>query len=176
MGKVIGIFGGSFAPVHEGHMGVACGVLRRGLVDEVWLLPCRRNPLKDGVALPDGERLRLLENAVAHITENLGYEGRLKVDPIELSMPDPSYTWQTMQTLCKKYPEYEFRLIIGGDSYLNFGKWVRNEWLKENFHPIVFPRPGYEIKDIMDSDFTLLKDVPLYDISSTRLRAQSPTP
>lgn len=170
MRKRVGVFGGSFAPVHDGHIGVAVGVIRAGIVDEVWFLPCRRNPLKKDVAIPDKERIALLEEAVERAVLKEDLQGKIKVDPIELGMPEPSYTYHTMEALLGMYPEFDFRLVIGADSYLDFKKWVRSGWLAENFRPVVFPRPGYELDDV-DPPFTLLADVPLYDISSTRIRA-----
>ena len=173
--KVVGVFGGSFAPVHEGHIGVACEVIRRSLADEVWMIPCRRNPLKETVALPDDMRLGLLRKAIAEAEERENLHHRLRLELIELSMPDPSFTWQTMEALRAKYPDYDFRLVIGADSYLNFTKWAKHDWLAQQFRPIVFPRPGYEIHDV-NPCFTLMTGVREYDISSTRLRAQDFTP
>lgn len=166
----VGIFGGSFAPVHRGHLGVAANVLAKGLADEVRLLPCRRNPLKDTVAMSDGERLALLRDAVDYMQcEDDSLRGRIKVDDIELSMPEPSYTWQTMERLSRENPDCEFSLIIGADSYLDFGRWKRSGWLAENFHPIVFPRPGYPV-DKVEEGFRMLDGVEEFDISSTAIR------
>lgn len=165
------IFGGSFAPVHEGHLAVAQGVLQNGLAGEVWMLPCRRNPLKeDSPEYSDEERVRMIETAV----KRLESEGRvdkdtIKVCDIEFTMPSPSYTSDTLRTLQALYPDREFRLVVGADSYLNFTKWRDWEWLEANFSPIIYPRPGYELTEVRER-WTVLKDVRQVDISSTEIR------
>lgn len=171
MGKTIGIFGGSFAPVHHGHTGVAETILNKGLVDEVWMMPCRRNPLKNGVAIADAERIALLNKAVSQTMATSNLKGRIKVDLTELDMPEPSYTWLTLTMLKEKYPKDKFRLIIGADSYNNFDKWMRSEWIAENFQPIVFPRPGYPIEEKKEG-FIFIEGVEEYNVSSTELRVK----
>ena len=84
-------------------------------------------------------------------------------------MPSPSYTYNTVKALMDKYPENEFRLLVGADSYLSFRDWYEREWLENNLDPIVYPRPGYEIKDPLPG-WTLLEGVEKIDISSTEIR------
>lgn len=157
--------------MHAGHLAVAFGVVEAGLASEVWLTPCRLNPLKDGSTLMDNTtRLQLLHKAVAYGNERLGKEA-LKVCETELEMPSPSYTCNTMEALQQSRPEYQFRLLVGADSYLSFEKWKEWEWLQSHFSPIVYPRPGYEITELKP-EWTLLRDVPLTDISSTEIRAE----
>lgn len=170
MRKRVGIFGGTFSPVHLGHISVAREVLAKGLVDEVWMMPCRRNPLKDdGSEFSDSLRIDLLHKAIEYAKLENDGELPVFVNSMELSMPEPSYTWKTMSELQKMHPDCSFRLIIGGDSYANFASWVKNEWLAENFSPIVYPRPGYEIGQPREG-FTILEDIVTYDISSSDIR------
>lgn len=165
----IALFGGSFSPVHEGHLTVAKGIIEKRLADEVWMMPCKRNPLKDGsTTFPDAERLEMLKTAADKINRMLGDE-KLRICEVELGMPDPSFTSDTLRKLTETYPQHHFRLLVGADSYLNFKKWRDWEWMERNFKPIVYPRPGYEIKELRP-DWTLADGLPTVDISSTRIR------
>lgn len=163
------MFGGSFSPVHKGHMAVAKSVLDRGLADEVWMMPCRRNPLKDGdTLLPDEERLILLRKAADYYNARLK-EGAIRICTLEYELPTPSYTVRTMQTLMERYPDHRFRLLVGADSYLSFTQWKEWEWMERNLSPIAYPRPGYELKELHPG-WTLLSEVEENEISSTEIR------
>ena len=165
----VAVFGGSFSPVHSGHIAVAQGVLTRGLADEVWMTPCRLNPLKDGSALlPDSTRIYLLEKAVDWVNSRLA-DSPVKICDVELGMPSPSYTADTLRLLALKYPEHNFRLLTGADSYLDFERWKDWEWIESNFSPVVYPRPGSKMERLRPS-WTLLDNVEETDISSTVLR------
>ena len=140
--SAVGVLGGSFSPVHKGHLEVARTVVERGLVDEVWLMPCRRNPLKDGsTTMPDAERLRLLNKAADYYNGLMEREA-VMVKDTELGMPEPSFTADTLRKLSVEYPGIELRLITGADSYINFNRWKEWRWIEANFRPIVYPRPG----------------------------------
>ena len=148
---------------------MATGVLQKGLAEEVWLMPCKRNPLKDEPALmSDEERLEMLSRAISYCAVNKN-EHRLKICNEELGMPTPSYTYDTFQSLRKKYPEHNFRLLVGADSYLDFKRWYKWEWLEKNLRPLVYPRPGYELGELRP-DWTLIENVDTVDISSTEIR------
>ena len=162
------VFGGSFSPVHIGHMEVAAGVLRNRLADAVMMMPCRLNPLKDGSGLmADSDRLDMLEKAVNYYKK--GEDLNIWIDTLELRMPSPSYTVSTMRILSANFPEERFRLIAGADSYMDFRRWRDWEELERDFAPIVYPRPGYDIEELRPG-WTLLRGVRETDISSTRLR------
>ena len=118
--------------------------------------------------MPDSERLSLIEKAIRGENESAGKE-LLRLCEIELGMPDPSYTADTLRELRKKYPEFTFRLITGADSYLNFEKWKEWEWIESNFNPIAYPRPGYQMEETRKG-WTLIRDARQVDISSTQLR------
>ena len=159
------VYGGSFSPVHKGHMAVARGVLRNDMADEVWIMPCRRNPLKDGSELWDDERrIWLIEQGIEYFGDD-----RIKLTLQELEMPSPSYTFNTFQALMQKFPEDKFRLLVGADSYHNFNEWYQWEWLERNLSPIVYPRPGYEIHNLRP-EWMLLEGVEQFDISSSKIR------
>lgn len=167
--KEIAIFGGTFSPVHSGHMEVAKAVIENGLAEEVWLMPCRRNPLKQPSGLlSDGERISQLRRAADYSNKTLGEE-RIRISELELNMEAPSYTSDTMRRLIELYPQFTFRIVAGADSYLNFEKWKDWEWLENNFRPILYPRPGYTL-DIVRPSWTLLRGVNLNDISSSEIR------
>ena len=169
------MFGGSFNPVHAGHLAVACGVLESGLVDEVWFMPCRRNPLKEeNPEFTDEERLRLLSVIIEDGDESMEFlspslRRKMKITDVDFRLPSPSYTWKSLQLLSKENPDLEFRLIMGSDSYLGFKKWKNPDWIRENFGLIIYPRPGYEVKEL-EENCTLLRNVREFDISSTEIR------
>lgn len=163
----VGIFGGTFAPVHIGHMMPALKILDSGMVDEIWLMPCRQNPLKRGeTQIPDNLRIQLLDQAVNHYGVKAE---KLKINDLELKLPSPSYTINTMNRLSELNPELSFRLLIGGDSYVNFRKWKDHEILKDRFRPIVYPRPGSNITTV-DDGFEMVKDDEIFKESSTEIR------
>lgn len=146
-------------------MAVARSVVEGGYADEVWMMPCRRNPLKtDSDPWDPCRRIRLIEEAVCYYSDD-----RIKVSRQELEMPEPSYTVDTLRSLMEKYPDFHFRLIVGADSYLNFNKWKDWKWIEANARPIVYPRPGYHIESLRPR-WTELKGVGLHDISSSQIR------
>lgn len=153
----VGIFGGSFNPVHNGHIALAHVIIDHGIADEVWLTLSPLNPLKSGSTelLDDQIRLQMLQLA----TE--GIPG-LRVCDIELSLPKPSYTINTLLTLSHMHPGIQFRLVIGSDNMLIFNRWKSNEEIKRMFPPIVYPRPGYHCPEALD--------LPVSAISSTLVR------
>lgn len=153
----VGIFGGSFNPVHNGHIALAKALVSRGIVDEVWLTLSPLNPLKSESSelIDDAHRLAMLELATAGCQQ-------LKVCDIELSLPRPSYTINTLNALAQAHPKMEFRLIIGADNRLIFDKWRSHEEIERRFKPIVYPRPGYPCSEALEMD--------IYDVSSTEIR------
>lgn len=162
----IGIFSGSFNPVHYGHIGLADFIVQSELVDEVWLIRSPLNPLKKAEGMMSNDvRLRLLEEAIE------GHKG-LRVSTIEDELPVPNYTITTLRTLQERYPEHEFHLIIGADNWLIFPKWREWETILRDFHLIVYPRPGYTLTEISSEEFPTVTvvDAPQFNISSTEIR------
>lgn len=155
--------------MHEGHVAVARGIIEAGMADEVWVTPCRQNPLKEeGSVMPDELRLSLLRKALEYA--NAGYESpKIKLCVKELTMPAPSFTADTMRTLMEENPDVIFRLAVGADSYREFEKWKDREWLERNFAPIVYPRPGSHLGEFRKG-WTLLKGMKEYNVSSSAIR------
>lgn len=166
----IGIYSGSFNPVHEGHIALCDYLVQEGVVDEVWLIRSPLNPLKANAAntlAPDEDRQKMLELAIE------GHRG-LKVCCIEDTLPKPNYTINTLQALQKLFPGEEFHLIVGMDNWLIFDRWRAYDTILNNFHLIVYPRPGYKEETIEAlqnlTSHVRIVDAPQYDISSTEIR------
>lgn len=150
-------------------MEVAAAILDRNLADEVWLMPCKHNPLKDGTTtLDDATRTDCLRLAADYYNTLRGSED-IKVDETELEMPEPSYSADTLALLSSRNPDLEFRIAVGADSYISFEKWKDWEWIESNFHPLVYPRPGYVLPELRPA-WTLVEGVKQHDISSTEIR------
>lgn len=167
----VGIFGGSFDPIHYGHIRLAQYVLDHTDLDEVWLMVSPLNPLKpQGYVASDEQRIEMARLAVADIPG-------IKVCDFEFSLPIPSYTYNTLKKLKEAYPEIDFRLIIGGDNWANFDRWRNPREILNEFGIIVYPRPGEEISTpansqwiVDNSSLIILTDAPQMPVSSTRLR------
>ena len=173
----IGIYGGSFNPIHFGHIGLAKWVLDNTDLDEVWLMVSPNNPLKDKSILADEQqRLREAREAIANSQSPIAADPspigkRIIVSDFEFHLPRPTYTANTLRALANAYPEHEFTLIIGEDNLQIFDKWRESDFLLSHFRIFVYPRhgsPTYEIPQAHDLHF--LKDAPYFDISSTELR------
>lgn len=152
-----GILGGSFNPVHNGHIALARQVVEAGLADEVWLTLSPLNPLKaqSDELIDNRQRLEMLRLAVEGIPE-------LRVCDIELYMPRPSYTINTLNELSRRHPEIQFRLLIGADNMQIFDRWKASDEILERFSPIVYPRAGYDCPGCMEMEE--------FAVSSTEIR------
>jgi nicotinate-nucleotide adenylyltransferase len=159
----IGILGGSFNPVHIGHIMLASYIVQWTSLDKVWLTLSPLNPLKnpDGL-IPDIQRLAMLELATKDI-ENVD------VCDIELSMPKPSYTINSLELLSKRYPTKKFHLIIGSDNWNIFSQWKDYNQIISDYGVIVYPRPGYPVSNIYQDGVSVI-DAPEISISSTFIR------
>ena len=163
--KTIGVYGGSFNPIHMGHVTLARQLLEKHLLDEVWLMVSPLNPLKadSGQLLPDEIRLRLAQRAVD------GERG-LRVCDLEFHLPRPSYTWNTLQVLRERYPLVDWVLLIGSDNWRVFPNWYHHEDILRTFRLLVYPRKGTEIIPESLPKGVTLAPTPLIDISSTQIR------
>lgn len=171
----IGIYGGSFNPVHFGHVGLAKWVIENTDLDELWLMVSPNNPLKPANLLaPEGERLAAVREAVKDIPH-------VKASDFEFSLPRPSYTANTLRELQKAYPDTEFTLIIGEDNIAIFDRWREYEYLLANFRIFVYPRRENLSDDGLTTQWSnsvavkeirYLSGAPLFDISSTQIRNQ----
>ena len=174
----IGIYGGSFNPIHFGHTGLAQWVVRNTDLDEVWLMISPNNPLKDASILAD-EQKRLAAAKEAIGDGRLASGKRIIVSDFEFTLPRPNYTANTLRELQKQYPQHEFTLIIGEDNLEIFPKWREYTYLLENFRILVYPRKGSEksVEQMMQEletahikEVQLLANAPYFEISSTELR------
>ena len=173
----IGIYGGSFNPIHFGHTGLAQWVVRNTDLDEVWLMISPNNPLKDASILAD-EQVRLRE--AKEVIMRLGDEAKgIIASDFEFTLPRPNYTANTLKELQKQYPQHEFTLIIGEDNLAIFPKWREYTYLLENYRILVYPRKGSgksveqmidELRTAHIKEVQLLANAPYFEISSTELR------
>ena len=161
----IGIFGGSFNPVHVGHIGLARQILGLAHLDEVWFLVSPLNPFKMAATdlLDDEKRLDITRQALA------GEKGLVAAD-YEFRLPKPSYTWNTLLHLKADHPDCQFTLIIGADNWLAFDHWAKPEFILSNCDIAVYARPDCDIDTATLPHNVRLYDTGLYDISSTRIR------
>ena len=145
-----GIFGGSFNPIHNGHISLARQLREKAGLDEVWLMVSPQNPLKQTAdLLDDNIRMEMVRLALE------GVEGIVASD-YEMHLPKPSYTWNTLQGLSRDYPDREFVLLMGGDNWALFDRWYHAEDIKNNYEIAVYTRtPG---------------ETGFIDISSTEIR------
>lgn len=171
--KHIGIFGGSFNPIHLGHTTLAAYICEQGMVDEVWLMVSPQNPLKqDRTLLDEQERLAMSRLAVAPYPT-------LKASDFEFTLPRPSYTYHTLKALRKAYPDYEFHLIIGEDNWNCFDRWYRGEDIIRETPIIVYPRKSESTEEpVLNEQFStsvfqlsFLEHPPLLPYSSTEIRS-----
>lgn len=156
------LFGGTFDPIHNGHLAIARSVLEKGLADEVWLLITPCNPWKkDKELLDDNIRLEMAVKAVEGISG-------ITVSDYEMHLPIPSYTANTLRKISVDYPDRRFILTIGADNWAKFHHWHESAFILKNYPIIVYPRKDYPI-GLLPSGVTLL-DMPLINISSTEIR------
>ena len=159
------IFGGSFNPIHLGHIGLARQVLAQGLTDDVWLMVSPRNPLKPQAGLlGEAERLALARKAVADTPG-------IQASDYEFRLPRPSYTWRTLRALRSEYgTERTFALVIGSDNWAAFSRWAHSDELLSRYRIIIYPREGFPADPAaLPANATLLR-APLYPYSSTDVR------
>jgi len=160
----IGLFFGSFNPVHVGHMIIANYMVTHTEMDKLWMVVSPQNPFKEKISLANNyDRLHLLQLA-------LDNNSMITASDIEFSLPVPSYTIDTLTYLHEKYPDHEYVLIMGGDNLYSLHKWKNYELLLERYQIYVYTRPTHEIPDIAEHPNVHLFDAPLLDISSSYIR------
>ena len=161
----IGLFGGSFNPIHCGHVAIASWIVEQKLVDEVWLMISPQNPLKQvSDLMPETQRMELAELALKDIES-------VKACDFEWKLPRPSYTWSTLCALRQEFPDVEFSLIIGGDNWVNFHKWANTDLILATTPILVYPRPGCDINtNQLPPNVKILTNTPTFPYSSTQVR------
>jgi nicotinate-nucleotide adenylyltransferase len=159
----IGLYFGSFNPVHTGHLIIANHVLNATDISKVWFIVSPQNPFKESFTLlNEHNRSYLLKLA----TED---DNRIKVSDIEFNLSKPSYTATTLVHLEEKYPDHEFCIIMGSDSFQNLHKWRNYETIINNYPIYIYLRPGFEVKNSINARITVV-EAPLLQISSTEIR------
>ena len=160
----IGLYFGSFNPIHLGHLDVATYMLSHIPVDQVWFVPSPLNPHKKQETLIPAEiRLQWVKLAI----EN---KEQLSVTDVEFSLGTPSYTHRTLVKLMEDYPNYSFHLIMGGDNLSSFHKWQNAEEISKIAPLHVYARPGFEIAPQPLPFNATWHQAPLIDISATDIR------
>lgn len=161
----IGLFGGSFNPIHVGHIALARYFRRQVGLDEVWLMVSPQNPLKQGCNDLLDDQLRYQMARIALYDE----EGIVASD-YELHLPKPSYTWNTLLHLKEDYPAHDFVLLIGGDNWQLFPRWHRADDILDNYQIVVYPRRDSDVDRALLPRNVRVLDTGLLDISSTEIR------
>lgn len=172
----IGLFGGSFNPIHVGHIALARQLRQLAALDEVWLMVSPQNPLKQGRDDMLDDRLRFemakqaLEAGKDKPEDDPDSTKGLVACDYELHLPKPSYTWNTLQHLHEDYPDREFVLLIGADNWQLFHRWYRADDIIKNYEIIVYPRRGSEPDQSALPPNVHIVETALLDISSTMVR------
>lgn len=178
-GMKIGIYGGSFNPVHFGHLGLVKWVIDHTDLDQIWMLVSPNNPLKDSNILSgEAERLRGLRQALDELKDE-----RIIASDFEFTLPRPSYSAATLKKLRETYPEHEFVLIIGEDNWDIFDQWRDWEEILAHHTLFIYPRHRltaqrfntslHHLAQRLNSSLqttVFLKEAPYFDISSTEIR------
>ena len=161
----IGLFGGSFNPIHNAHIALASTIRKEARLDEVWFMVSPQNPLKQAQDLLDeNERYEMVKLALESQAKVL------KASNYEFHLERPSYTWKTLRALKLDFPQLEFSLIIGGDNWVAFPRWAHNEEILANHHIYIYPREDSEIDEATLPKNVHLIHTPKINITSTMLR------
>jgi nicotinate-nucleotide adenylyltransferase len=159
----VGLYFGSFNPVHVGHLIIANHIANNCELDQVWFVVSPQNPFKNPTALLNQyHRLYLVKAAIDG-------EKKLRASSVEFKLPSPSYTVDTLAYLKEKFPAYSFSLIMGSDGFQNISKWKNYQVILNNHLIYIYRRPGFDINNIHNANIIEL-DAPLLEISSTKIR------
>ena len=160
----IGLYSGSFNPVHHGHVMLANYLVEFSDLDELWFVVSPQNPLKKKEDLMKNEdRLKMVELA-------LEGDSRLKVSDIEMSLPLPSYTINTLRALTSQYPDDQFVFICGMDSLQGIHRWREYQAILDGYELLVFPRKGYDGGELIHHPHVKVLETPVIEVSSTFIR------
>jgi nicotinate-nucleotide adenylyltransferase len=160
----IGLFFGSFNPVHVGHLVLANYMLSFTELERIWFVVSPHNPLKEKKSLlSDIQRLQMVRLAIGDHT-------KMKASNVEFKLPQPSYTINTLAHLAEQFPDHQFSLIMGADNLQSFKKWKNYEVILEHYSIYVYPRPGSDGGDLKKHKHVHFTEAPLIEISSTFLR------
>lgn len=160
----IGLYFGSFNPVHNGHLIIANHIANYTDLNRIWFVVSPQSPYKKQESL-------LNENHRKHMID-LSIEGekKLRTSNIEFKLPKPSYTAETLLYLSEKYPDDQFTIILGSDSFLNVRNWKNSDYLWNNYAFLIYERPGFKVRNDMLSERRTVVKAPLLQISSSQIR------
>ncbi len=159
----VGLYFGSFNPIHVGHLIIANHVANNTELNQVWFIISPQNPLKkEKTLLNEHHRKRLIDICIEG-------ERKLRTSNVEFKLPKPSYTINTLTYLEEKYPQHQFSIIMGSDSFSNIPNWKNYEALLKNYEIYIYKRLGFKVKDISGARIKVLQ-APLLDISSSHIR------
>lgn len=159
----IGLYFGSFNPVHIGHLIIANHVANNTNLNQVWFVVSPQNPFKSSsFLLNQYHRLHMIKSAIDG-------ENKLRASSVEFKLPKPSFTVDTLAYLKEKHPAHRFSLIMGSDGFKNLNKWKNYEVIIKNYQIYIYTRPGFDITNNLGANIVIL-DAPLLEISSTRIR------
>ena len=160
----IGLFFGSFNPIHVGHLILANTMVQTADLDQVWIIVSPQNPFKKNLSLlHEFDRYTMVERAIAS-------NSRLKVSDVEFSLPRPSYTIDTLTVLAAKHPEHHFSIIMGEDNLVQLKNWKNYQQILDHYRILVYPRPKTPPHDFGSHPSVQFIDAPLLDISATDIR------
>lgn len=161
--KSVGIFGGSFNPIHTGHIALAKSLCEKAGLDEVWFMVSPMNPFKKAATdlLDDQLRLEMVKKA-------LEGEPQLQACDYEFHLSKPSYTWHTLQAISQDFSDIRFTLLIGGDNWAAFDKWYHHDDILAHYPIVVYPRKDSDIGEVPEG--VTIVETPLLNISSTEIR------
>ena len=161
----IGLFGGSFNPIHNAHIALARTIREEAKLNEVWFMVSPQNPLKQAEdLLGENERYEMVKLALE------SEEKVLKASNYEFHLERPSYTWKTLRALKKDFPQHEFSLIIGGDNWVRFPRWAHSEEILANHNIYIYPREDSDINEALLPENVHLVHTPKINITSTMRR------
>lgn len=159
----IGLYFGSFNPVHIGHLIIASHTINETDLNQVWFIVSPQNPFKQSATLlNEYHRLHLIKSAI-------DCENNLRAKSVEFGLPKPSYTVDTLTYLKEKHPEHEFSILMGSDGFQNLNKWKNYEVITANHLIYIYKRPGFEVTETHNAKIKIL-DAPFLEISSTHIR------
>jgi len=158
----IGLYFGSFNPVHVGHLIIASHMVEHTALEQVWFIVSPQNPFKNSSGLLNEQhRLSLIQLAIEG-------ETRLKASNVEFKLPKPSYTINTLVYLKEKYPQHQFSVIMGSDGFQNITNWKNYEQIINNYNIYIYMRPSFPV--VSNPSNVIVVDAPLLEISATAIR------
>jgi len=161
----VGLYFGSYNPIHIGHLAIANYMVEFTDIDQLWFVVSPQNPhKKKNNLLDDYQRLEMVHRAVEG-------DDRLRASNIEFNLPKPSYTVDTLAYLKEQHPNYDFVILMGSDNLESFHKWKNFESILENYGVVVYPRPGFDRSKVeVHKNITIAEDAPLMEISASFIR------